>query len=513
MSTNNSIASWNDVMKDTTVHALDIETTSTQAQKAKIYNIGTSHFTPDGKGGYLDNSTEHFITGIGKNRSRRPLAEQLLRAHNTPNAREFAEKQKARGIFDLYAADVKNHTTIDHAMNSFSRTLANTDGKSFILGQNLNFENQMFKAAIDKDDAQGLHSDTISNYNTATGRASKKNASTELFKEYADIEDTKKEATGFFRSFKAMLRNRSEVSDEAMKTRLGEYTASYDKVVDSYKAMIAKSAKGNIPIVDLMDITRATYAHAALRGDMGAEFINHGSSINFLLQHMFDGRQEQHIGTSDNKDALDIFNKLTSEYDKYKADPTYRSPVLQKINKAFTETNELHSSYVRGVSNSIEEISQQAGTTSIGIFKAKAKKRLNDSLISYDYINQGRQSRSNIHQGLMDALETIPENVHSVEGANTYLSNKLKDLSTVHEAESFAASNVAKTTVEHLKNKLLNKKVLIGVGSIVAANLLFSSGTKDQGEYNTYDELYNSQYYGSQFADWQDRNKHHKMSY
>ncbi len=50
--------------------------------------------------------------------------------------------------------------------------------------------------------------------------------------------------------------------------------------------------------------------------------------------------------------------------------------------------------------------------------------------------------------------------------------------------------------------------------AIVAGTLLLGGGAEGKGEkYNTYDELYNGMYYGSPFADWQERNNAHKVLY
>lgn len=49
--------------------------------------------------------------------------------------------------------------------------------------------------------------------------------------------------------------------------------------------------------------------------------------------------------------------------------------------------------------------------------------------------------------------------------------------------------------------------------AVFGANMMFGGNKEKQRDvtYNTYDELYNSQYYGSQFADWQNRNNSHRM--
>ena len=44
---------------------------------------------------------------------------------------------------------------------------------------------------------------------------------------------------------------------------------------------------------------------------------------------------------------------------------------------------------------------------------------------------------------------------------------------------------------------------------------MVADGGEDGQEikYNTFDELYNSQYYGTGFADWQNRNNAHRVLY
>ena len=65
--------------------------------------------------------------------------------------------------------------------------------------------------------------------------------------------------------------------------------------------------------------------------------------------------------------------------------------------------------------------------------------------------------------------------------------------------------------LEHIKSN----KGKYGIGAaVVAGTLLLGGGAEGKGEkYNTYDELYNGMYYGSPFADWQERNNAHKVLY
>jgi hypothetical protein len=505
-SSSKTSSSWTEMMRDTTVHALDMETTSIKEGTAKIYNIGTSHFYPDGS----QKHTEDFIKGLTDPLGAKSQEEQLLDLHSTPNARRFGQEQLDRGIFTDYVNATKDHTTVDSSLSKFSTEMDKTTGKSFILGQNLNFENKMLKAAQNKKDpSQVLSKSAVQHYNDVTGRTGKKLADTDLFKEYETIENDKETARFRFNDLKSIIKNSARHSDDVMRDHLGKYSDAQDKVMESYRNLIEKSAttltgERHIPIVDLMDIARATYAKAAVHGDMNPEFINHGSSINFMLKSMFNGREELHKGTSDNTDAYDIFKVLTQEYDKYKADPKYRSAILQKVNKGFIDTNEIHESFVRNISNRLEESSGN---------KQAMKDAINKGLIDYEHINTGRGARSKVYQGLVDALEDIPKDANTGPKATAYMEAKLQDLNTKHSIEAKLATKESKITAQTLKTKLLNKKVLGVVGALVAANIVFSGGRKDQGEYNTYDELYNNQYYGTQFADWQNRNKHHKMSY
>ena len=82
-------------------------------------------------------------------------------------------------------------------------------------------------------------------------------------------------------------------------------------------------------------------------------------------------------------------------------------------------------------------------------------------------------------------------------------------------AERSQGPELARDGKSLMKTALDGKKKFLAIGGgLAAANLFIGGGEKGEDKkYNTYDELYNNQYYGSGFADWQERNNAHKILY
>ena len=90
----------------------------------------------------------------------------------------------------------------------------------------------------------------------------------------------------------------------------------------------------------------------------------------------------------------------------------------------------------------------------------------------------------------------------------------IKTMSSTTESQKSGrdmVADIASQSKNFLKTHK-NKVALVGAG--LAASLFIDGSEKGEDKkYNTYDELYNNQYYGTGFADWQNRNNAHKVLY
>lgn len=478
---------WAQALKDANIYGLDIETTGTNPKTSMIYNIGVSRFSenPIHKNYFMPNVVD------SKN-----LEESFLNAHKDISSKLFAKGQIERGVLDEYQKAISegNINTIDKAFMSFTN-LIEPERKGFILGQNLNFENRMFKEMVQHPENslnQSLSKEVVKAYNQKTNRLSHRTMRSELFSQY-DIEDIKQgvglDTDSLQSKSKQIRQSIKDGNTSKIMSSMTSYSEHYDKVMDSYKSLLTNSDKGIKPVVDLQDITKAVYAKAALAGDLKPEYFDRAFSVDFLSKTLF-STPEKHLGMEDNISTKKIFDIMVQEYDKYSTVPGYKSSILQGVNTSIETTNEVSRAYLTNLKN---QITESKDTT-------KAAKQVSNAFQSYSHIPSNEGFRQGVYTKTLEFLEQ--------EGG---MDKAIKYLDEVEITPHQTTTNKARAKITPPKSSNLKKNVLVGAGIFGASMML--SGEDKKSKYNTYDELYNDQYYGSGFADWQNRDRSHSFMY
>lgn len=267
------------------VLSFDIETSSTDPEKDKIWSMGV----------YGDDvrSNEYFIKT-----SDRPPAEVIEGLRTS--AGSFGQEQMDRGSFTpLFDALSSGNTNTEQ--EGLQNVFRHIDHNSSILIQNVNFENRFINKIMgdmgegaddirDKmryfsyvDNENTIRSDSI--LHTPPEVTNQKNAAKYAVQQYLRTGDNK--------SF-----------DQAEK--------SYDAMMKEY-SRVTREGKGAVT-VDLMDVTKATYAKAASQGFLKREHANAGTSVEFLSKILLDGEKESHTALSDAKQQKQIYQKMSGIY-------------------------------------------------------------------------------------------------------------------------------------------------------------------------------------------------------
>lgn len=474
------LQSWYDALQGTTAIGFDIETSGTDPRSSRIYNMGVSIFGPKEK------HTNYFMKDLVDPNN---LESSFLDIHEGINSKLFAQGQIDRGILNEYEQAIKNKqlVSVNTAFNKLTSAVERTKGPTYILGQNMQFENTMFKSAINFGE---ITNKSIARYNRVTGRTSEKLANKHLFAEYESIANLKELGSDLsVRERLKEIKNQVRQGNLASANQhLVKYSDHYTDIMNKYKSMLHSN---KTPVVDLMDVTRALYAQGALRGDMNIAYIDRGANIDFLSNALF-SQPEKHLGAEDNIVTKKIFDIFTNELDKYDADPNYRSSLLQDLDSKIKSTSEIEKSFVKNFKSHLQENQSQSSDIST------LKKKLADSFLSYSHIDHKKSVRDSIYNKTIDMLDNNTDNIDKV----------IQYLDSVSFAENVNKPSSLSSTMSLMKNK----KVLLGSAVVLGASML-SSDTDKKTNYNTYDELYNNQYYGTEFADWQERNNSHKLMY
>jgi hypothetical protein len=99
--------------------------------------------------------------------------------------------------------------------------------------------------------------------------------------------------------------------DMASFTEAGK---SYDKMMAEY-SRVASEGKGAV-VVDMLDVTKATYAKAASQGFLNRQHVSAGTSMDFLAKVMLDRGPGTHGAASGARQQKQIYSKMMSMYEE-----------------------------------------------------------------------------------------------------------------------------------------------------------------------------------------------------
>lgn len=253
--------------------SIDIETSGLDKTKDWIWSLGTSR---NGKEG------EFFV-----NNKEPGKIESLLDPKNDIFGVE--------GYFDSYKKALADGTAMpkSEAIESMFRQI---DNESIVLIQNINFENTRIAAAITEEESVRF----AEKFKFVT-----KDHHGHLF--YRPPKVTKALHEAGRNSILMMGAQTQEEVDIA----LGNINKSYKKMISEYDKAI--SSRSGAVTVDLMDMTKATYAAAAQRNMISNSHIETGLSVDFLSKILM-GKEERHTAAADASFQNELFGKLGTMY-------------------------------------------------------------------------------------------------------------------------------------------------------------------------------------------------------
>lgn len=278
--------------------SLDIETTGLDPRDARIWSVGLSGEKKD---------AEYFISKYNLDpklsRSGVPSASYLY-------TNEFQNKQE-KVLSEWF--DAQRSRNLIRVEESLKRIFSQIDKNSAIIIQNVNFENKMLAEIFDRSDKlrKSVQSKMMQYSDTQSGKLL-----------YTPLQVT------------AM---RQEARDLKYAGKLDESMQKSVDIISEYRRL------GNIKnsgayTIELMDITRGTYAKAAQKGflpkSMGA-YGSYGLSVDVLSQ-AFGLGEEMHSSLDDARRQTQIYNKLNTLFDELETGNISRENLefLKKIKEA-----------------------------------------------------------------------------------------------------------------------------------------------------------------------------------
>ena len=314
--------------------SVDIETSGRDSVSDKIWSMGFAR---------RNTGRELFVNSLGTNDPAAYL-DLMMRSQA-----DFTQAQLDRGSLTPFFDSLKSNKAMSpsKAANELVKELAQ---QKAVLIQNHNFENsflgQMLQnEGIQKPDmryftrTEGFQDDGKFLYTPPAATSGRANASY---------------------SFEKYL-NGKNPNDR----RAAEH--AFMGVADTYeKEMASPTRKGSF-VIDLMDITKATYAQASQLGLIDPEYMTTGTSVDFLSRNLMQFGEEQHTALDDAQRQVKIFDRLNDLRYKMKAGTMGVDDynVMSRIAKAQPE--EAQSSFFKALKNTFEEIDTEGRTRVLGL--------------------------------------------------------------------------------------------------------------------------------------------------
>jgi hypothetical protein len=289
--------------------SLDIETSGLKPSKDWIWSIGLS-----GK------DKEYFIDP------------------EDPSAKDRLFKKdifKQKGYFDDYnEASRRNKTvSIDKAINQL---WSDIDRDSAIIIQNINFEDKFLGDAI-------ANMGSTKEFRKKMMYRNRSASSNRLL-------DTPPEIT----SMRDVAKREYLSHIYGDKSSFNKVEKTYSDMMKSYEKHLGMKNKG-VMVIELMDITKATYAKAAKMNLLDKGNLSTGLTVEFLSKALL-GEKEEHTALDDAKKQKKIFNKLTSIYGELESGniSTDTKDRLQRIR--YAQPMDSSRQFVAGFKRILEEL-------------------------------------------------------------------------------------------------------------------------------------------------------------
>jgi DNA polymerase III epsilon subunit-like protein len=518
--------------------SLDIETTGLDPKKDSIWSIGTS-----GK-----SKGEWFLRDQAKFPTMDAMKKAVLNEWG-------AETYKGVDWPELYKG------TGQSTRSAVKEALSAIDRHTVVLIQNTNFENRFFNEALTglpEKEAAALRD--VMRYGSYKEGGSFSN---QIFHTPPEVTAARRAANKAFNAYSGKTRD-----FEPVRAAYAGMMATYDRLIGE-----TRSKGAGAITVDLMDITRATYAEAASKGFLNRQKINIGTNVEFIA-HALGFEKEAHRAYKDAALQEEIYKELRNIYGKLRDGSigTEEKNKLARINAG--QYYEGSRQFLASVKNRFQEIAGETGFTKIELdlftdednFTVFDKYTNKKTEIEYYKTNKITQfnnpefTTSDKKAVIRDLLrqykkiggmpgidiDTIEEQIindkikigdktHSLDSAIREFRAK-----AFQDADSDLANRQAKTSTalantedwlhkaQNQISKIKAKHVMIGGGLLAGAGLvgMATAGSdentkklharqneieyKDTLDYQLKTFKKPATYHGSGFANWKERKGHHQ---
>lgn len=440
------------------------------------------------------------------------IEQRLARAHSSE---VFGTKQlEAKSLREAAQAIADNKSVQPAAfLKDFTGAVSGEANGALVLAHNAQFENNQFER---------LNGSTSKSYDKAYQQAKASNLDNQgLFGANKEISNWSNEdgQEGITQRIRKAYNSYAEAvkgntNPALVKQALGDYAVENKNLMNHMIGQInnVSGQAGKYTNLDTMPMVKALMSFGAINGDVDKGNLLLGGKIEHLGMAWF-GEAESHTAGGDTRLQGKISQTLFKELEEFGRDPKYRSERLRTLNKYINDndiaTKTFKSSLVSEVTSTTKYKTKAEYITGVYDWIDSSVERYSIASGSQDE-RVGLANKIKVH--FDETLELKP-NATSETIARDMEGwiNKLESTADSQKAGRVAMSEIASQGKSFLKAH--KNKVALAGAALAGTMFLDGSEKGEDQKYNTYDELYNNQYYGTGFADWQNRNNAHKVLY
>lgn len=512
--------------------SFDTETTGIDTKKDRIWQAG---FTK--KGIDTEEVVNPFFRFDEVKKAFEPEDLSIIDFHERMRESNGAFSRQAYANNNFAELFYRHHVTKDLS-NSLSDTLEKTLGNisrgDILVLQNHNFENKLIQRGYE----DGLISKTT--YQRLQDKmeflhVDHKGSTLGLLQVPTEVSDAAQRA-----SFLYNTQYLDNIRDQ--RRTFTRYKNAMNDVMDAYKSAMSRVDRGAI-VIEQMDVTKALYANAIDLGYMDRNHATIGLNIEFLNDALFDGKVEAHTALSDSKDTIDVFKKTWTMLEELRTGTVSEATrdILVSLNEK--QYGEAHKQFLKSVDGVLNDINRQGYTkfSRRGSFYAPQRRIYDASTGNISIIDGASVGRNDANKGRISALDTALANIESRYSDHGNASLRAEHIDNIKEAYRQGGIQKAILLSEDMKSKfrtedlpiakgvstdaswwkekttLLGKEVNRGtktgliVGGLLTLGYMAMKDSPEKRSENSYvsQQFYDEQYLGTQFVNFNERNKHY----
>lgn len=440
------------------------------------------------------------------------IEQRLARAHSS---QVFGDKQLQAGSLREAAQAIADDKAVKPAgfLKEFTGAIGGEANGSLVLSHNSQFENNQFEK---------LNGSTSKVYDKAYQQAKAANVGNQgLFGANKEISNWSNEdgQEGITQRIRKAYNSYAEAvkgntNPALVKQALGEYAVENKNLMNHMIGQIndISGQAGKYTNLDTMPMVKALMSFGAVNGDVDKGNLLLGGKIEHLGMAWF-GEVESHTAGGDTKLQGKISQVIFKELEEFGRDPNYRSSRLLQLNQYINDNNVATNTFKSSI---VSEVSSTSKYKTKAEYISGVYDWIDSSLERYSIASGSQDERVGIANKVKvhfdETLKTKPN--ASSETIAREMESWIKNLESTTDTQKagrVVMSDIAAQGKSFLK---AHKNKFALAGAALAGSMFIDGSEKGEDKkYNTYDELYNNQYYGTGFADWQNRNNAHRVLY